>query len=91
VFLPTTLRVGICTYEWLRRRPAAAEKWWNRSLSLADEMGMPHHAGLAHLEMGKRLKERSHLEAAEAFFSQVGAEWDLAEARRLLEEDQGSG
>jgi len=79
------------TYEWLKRRPSTAEKWWNKSLNLADKMGMPYHSGLAHLEMGRRLKKRAHLEQAEAFFRQVGAEWDLAEAQRLLEADRGSG
>jgi class 3 adenylate cyclase/tetratricopeptide (TPR) repeat protein len=73
------------TYEMLRNRPSAAEKWWSRSLDLADQMGMPYHSGLAHLEMGRRLKKRAHLEKAEAFFRQVGAEWDLAQNRDLLE------
>jgi hypothetical protein len=77
------------TYEWLRNRPSAAEKWWNRSLDLADQMGMPYHSGLAHLEMGRRLKKRAHVEKAEAFFRQVGAEWDLAETERLFEADRG--
>ena len=79
------------TYEWLRNRPSAAEKWWNTSLNLADQMGMPYHSGLAHLEIGRRLKKRAHLEQAERFFRQVGAEWDLAETQRLLEADRGSG
>ena len=79
------------TYEWLKGRPSAAEKWWNKSLSLADKMGVPHHSGLAHLEMGRRLKERTHLERAEALFRRVGAESDLAETLRLLEADRGSG
>jgi tetratricopeptide (TPR) repeat protein len=79
------------TYEWLKRRPSAAEKWWNKSLSLANSMGVPHHSGLAHLEMGRCLQERTHLEQAEALFAEIGAEWDLAETRRLLEVDRGSG
>jgi class 3 adenylate cyclase/tetratricopeptide (TPR) repeat protein len=73
------------TYEWLREKPSAAEKWWNGSLNLADRMCMPYHSGLVHLEMGRRLKKRAHLERAEAFFRQVGAEWDLAQNRGLLE------
>jgi len=78
------------TYEWLQRKTAAAEKWWNKSLNLADKMGMPYHSGLAHLEIGRRLNDRAHLEQAEAFFRRVGAEWDLAETERLLEVDRGS-
>jgi class 3 adenylate cyclase/tetratricopeptide (TPR) repeat protein len=81
--LPEAMRLK-GTYEWLERRPSAAEKWWNKSLNLADRMGIPYHSGLAHLEMGRRLKERAHLEQAEAFFRQVGAEWDLAQAQKLL-------
>jgi class 3 adenylate cyclase/tetratricopeptide (TPR) repeat protein len=82
--LPEAMRLK-GTYEWLETRPSAAEKWWNRSLDLAGKMGMPYHSGLAHLEIGRRLKERAHLEQAETFFRQVGAEWDLAETERLLE------
>ena len=82
--LPEAMRLK-GTYEWLKRRPSAAKKWWNKSLNLADQMGMPYHSGLAHLEIGRRLKERAHLEQAETLFRQVGAEWDLAEAQRLLE------
>jgi len=88
--LPEAMRLK-GTYEWLKRRPSAAEKWWNKSLGLADKMGMPHHSGLAHLEIGRRLKERAHLERAEAFFRRVGAESDLAETLRLLEADRGPG
>jgi hypothetical protein len=87
--LPEAMRLK-GTYEWMKRRPLAAEKWWIRSLKLADMMGMPQYSGLAHLEMGKRLKQRAHLEQAEAFLRQVGAERDLAETRRLLETDGGS-
>jgi class 3 adenylate cyclase/tetratricopeptide (TPR) repeat protein len=72
------------TYEWLRNRPSAAEKWWNKSLNLADKMGMPYHSGLAHLEMGCHLKDLEHLRQAEAIFAEIGAEWDLAQAQKLL-------
>ncbi len=82
--LPEAMRLK-GTYEWLKRRPSIAEKWWNRSLNLSDKMGMPHHSGLTHLEMGKRLKARAHLEQAEVLFCKVGAEWDLAQTRDLLE------
>jgi hypothetical protein len=39
---------------------------------------------MTHFEAGKRLKNRAHLERAEAIFSQIGAEFDLAETKKLL-------
>jgi hypothetical protein len=73
------------TYEWLKGRLSSAEKWWQRSLKRAEELGMSYELGITHLEMGKRLKDRNHLENAEAIFSEIGAEFDLQEARKLLE------
>jgi tetratricopeptide (TPR) repeat protein len=73
------------TYEWLKGRLSSAEKWWQRSLKRAEELGMSYELGITHLEMGKRLKDRNHLENAEAIFSEIGAEFDLAQTRKLLE------
>ena len=72
-------------YEWLRDKPKAAQKWWQRSLELAEKQGQRYDLGMTHLEMGQRLGERAHLERAEAIFTEIGAEWDLARARELLE------
>jgi len=82
--LPEALRLQ-GTYEWLSGRPAAANKWWQRSLAEAEAMGHRHDAGLAHLEMGRRLGGRTHLERAEAVFAEIGAAWDLAKAQELLD------
>jgi tetratricopeptide (TPR) repeat protein len=71
-------------YEWLRGRPAAARRWWERGLALAEELGQRYDEGLTHLEMGRRLGERAHLERAEAILSELGAQWDLAQAREGL-------
>jgi class 3 adenylate cyclase/tetratricopeptide (TPR) repeat protein len=76
------------TYQWLTAKPSAARKWWMRSLSLANEMGMRYQSGLTHLEIGRRLKDLEHLRQAEAIFTEIGAEWDLAETRRLVERFQ---
>jgi len=76
------------TYEWLAAKPSHAQKWWMGSLSLADEMGMRYQSGMTHLEIGRRLKDLEHLKQAEAIFADIGAEWDLAETRRLLEKVQ---
>jgi tetratricopeptide (TPR) repeat protein len=71
-------------YEWLRGKPAAAPKWWQRSLLLAEEMGQRYDMGVTHLEMGRRLGERAHLERAEAILAEIGAEWDLARVREAI-------
>ena len=81
--LPEAMRLQ-GTYEWLRGRPAAAQKWWQRSLALAEEMGQRYDLGMTHLEIGQRLGERAHLGHAEAIFAEIGAEWDLARAREAL-------
>jgi hypothetical protein len=67
-------------YEWLRGKRATAQKWWQRSLALADEMRQCYDLGLTRLEIGQRLDERTHLECAEAIFAEIGAEWDWARA-----------
>ncbi len=35
--------------------------------------------------MGKRLKNREHLERAEKIFAEIGAEFDVKEVEKLLE------
>jgi hypothetical protein len=47
-------------------------------------MGMRYELGMTHLEMGQRLKDRGHLEQAEKIFADIGAEFDLAQTRKLL-------
>jgi class 3 adenylate cyclase/tetratricopeptide (TPR) repeat protein len=81
--LPAVMRLR-GTYEWLRSKPAAAFKWWQQGLGLAEEMGQTYDSGMIHLEMGQRLGDRSHLERAEAILAETGAEWDLARAREAL-------
>jgi hypothetical protein len=66
-------------------RPSFGEKWWQKSLKAAEEMGMRYELGMTHLEIGQRLKDRNHLEKAEGIFTEIGAEFDLQEARKLLE------
>lgn len=78
------LHQGTC--EWLNDRPAPANKWWKQSLRIAEEIGMRYRLGMTHLEMGRRLQDRSHLEKAEKIFIEIGAEFDLAETRMLLQE-----
>jgi hypothetical protein len=46
---------------------------------------MRYQEGLTHLEMGRRLSDHEHLKQAEAIFADIGAEFDLAKARTLLQ------
>jgi hypothetical protein len=48
-------------------------------------MGTRYYLGMSHLEMGRRLNDREHLQQAETIFAEIGAKFDLAETRRLLE------
>jgi hypothetical protein len=56
-----------------------------RSIAAAEEREMRYEAALTHLEMGKCFKDQVHLKQAAAIFADTGADFDLAEARRLLQ------
>jgi class 3 adenylate cyclase/tetratricopeptide (TPR) repeat protein len=73
------------TYEWLRGKSPAARTWWQRSLAAAKEKDMRWELATTHLEIGKRLNDHEHLRQAEAIFADIGADYGLAEARRLLQ------
>jgi tetratricopeptide (TPR) repeat protein len=83
--MPAAMRLR-GTYEWLSGRPASAQKWWQRTLALAEETEERYYLGMTHLEMGRRLGDRTHLERAEVILAEIGAEWDLAQAREALGE-----
>ena len=83
VRLPKAMRLQ-GRYEWLKGKPTAARRWWQRSLDTAEEIGLRYDLGMTHLEMGQRLSERAHLERAEAIFAEIGAEWDLMRVREAL-------
>ena len=72
------------THEWLGGRPAAARKWWLRSLAVAMELEARYDLGVTNLEMGRRMGDRVYLERAEAIFAEIGAMLDLTHARELL-------
>ena len=48
-------------------------------------MGMRYYVGMTHLEIGKRLHDHAHLKQAEVVFAEIGANFDLAEARKLMQ------
>jgi tetratricopeptide (TPR) repeat protein len=72
-------------YEWLRGKRKPAQQWWQRSLEAAKALEAGYELGLTHLEMGRCLREPSHLKQAEAIFVEMGAKFDLAQARKLLQ------
>jgi len=87
VALPGATRLqGV--YDWLTGKHASAQKHWERSLALAEEMGTRYELGMTHLEMGKRLNDHEHLKQAEAIFAQIGAEFDLSQTRQVMERFQ---
>jgi tetratricopeptide (TPR) repeat protein len=76
------------TYEWLCGHPDKAEKWWRKSLDLAEKLGARLEGAQTYLEIGRRAGDRAALQRAEAEFAQMGAAFELAEARRLLAADR---
>ncbi len=81
--LPEAVRLlGVC--EWLSGRHTSAEKLWERSIAVAEEIGAAYEKGVAHYEMGSRLNDEGHLRQAEAIFSEIGAERDSELVHTLL-------
>ena len=79
------------TYEWLSGHPHKGEKWWRKSLDLAEKLGARYEGALTHLEIGRRLGNPAEMELAEAEFAQMGAACDIAEAQRLLSSHRDQG
>jgi hypothetical protein len=73
------------TYDWLRGREGRAMRAFERSLSEADRLAMPHEIGLAHLEIGRRMAKGAErgvrLGLAIQNFDRLGARYDLTRAR----------
>lgn len=72
------------TYAWFSGRTAVAQKWWQRSLAVAEELRARYDLGMTYLEIGRRAGDRTALERAEAIFAEIGATVDLTEAQKLL-------
>ena len=71
-------------YEWLHDKPKEAQEWWGRALAQAEATGLRFQEGAVHLEIGRRLGDRHHLQRAELILEEIGAELDLAAAREAL-------
>lgn len=77
-------------YEWLLGKPDTALKWWSKALEEAHTIHESYMEGMIHLEIGKRLGDREHLQRAETILEEVGAELDLALARAALTNLRGN-
>ncbi len=84
-WLPHALRLQ-GQYEWLKGKTQKAQRHWQESLEIATEMGARYEAGMTHLEMGRYLRDRVHLEQARDIFAALEAKWDWAQAQSLLEQ-----
>ena len=71
-------------YHWLSGNPAGARRWWERSLTAAEQLGARYELGLTLLEMGRRLGGRPYVERAGSIFADLGASFESADARNLL-------
>lgn len=71
-------------YEWLKGKPDAARKWWQKGLALAEKQGELYDLASIHAEMGLKLGDQIHLERAMEIFSQIGAQWDLEQTQKAL-------
>ncbi len=71
-------------YEWLRGKPIAAEKWWGKALDESRHLKDPYMEGMVHLEIGRRTGNHEHLQQAESILGEIGAVFDLAQAREAL-------
>ena len=58
-------------------------------MSVAEKIGMRSELGHDPFGNGPSLKDNEHLEQAEKIFSEIGADFDLAETRKLLQAYSG--
>lgn len=70
--------------------PDRAKKWWAKSLTAAEKLGMPYLEGLTHYEMGRRLPlndpaRARHLLLAGQIFSRLAAAYDQARTEEALQ------
>ncbi len=74
-------------YDWLDSNPSGARRAWRKSIEQARKLDMPYEEGLAQYELGRHAagaEGRQHLAAAAEIFEQVGAVYDLGQAKSLL-------
>jgi class 3 adenylate cyclase/tetratricopeptide (TPR) repeat protein len=76
-------------YDWLSGKHRQAEKSWANGLALAEQYQMPYDQGLAHFEIGRHQPagdpgREQHLQQAANIFSELGAEWNLAQVKAAM-------
>jgi phage terminase large subunit-like protein len=77
-------------YEWLRGKRSAAMRWWDKALEESRRLKDPYMEGMVHLEIGRRMGDREHLQLAESILEKIGAEFDLAKAKKALADLAGN-
>jgi tetratricopeptide (TPR) repeat protein len=75
---------------FLRRRRRHAVRLWQRTITIAGELGTPYEEARAHLELGRRAaagapERRPHLEAAREIFTRIGCAIELEWTTQALE------
>jgi hypothetical protein len=67
--------------EWLLQRPSNAFTYWQKSLTAAQQFGMPYDQALAHYEIGRHeanpLVQEKHIQNARQLFDKMGIPFDL--------------
>lgn len=76
--------------EWLRGKPAAADRWWEKALAESRDMRDRYAEGMDNLEIGRRSGDPKHLQQDESILEEIGAELDLADAREALANLRGN-
>ncbi len=82
-------------FEWLSGRRTKAQKAWLKGIDLAQELDMPHEAGLLHLEYGRHLppedpERQEHLTRALELSANVGAHYFINRTREEMNIEQES-
>jgi hypothetical protein len=77
-------------YDWLAGKPNKARRAWQKSLACTQALKMPFDEGLAHYEIARHLpladqNRQVHLDQAIAIFADLGADYDLGQARALAD------
>lgn len=69
--MPEALRIR-GTLAFLRARQRSAEKWWRRSIDLAERIGQRHDRAMSLVEMGRRLDDPESLDRGKALLGEIG-------------------
>jgi len=62
------------TYEWVRGDRKSAQKWWQRSVELAEQLKMRYDLAISLLEMGSRRQDRAEVERAQVILLEIDAQ-----------------